>query len=280
MTAKALPFHIQQNTTPEVLREILTLCHHGHVTASELAQELAISVGTVQHIIPLLRQAELLEADRLALTDKGIAFRRLVHYSPPLLPEAMHHLLYTMHHFDATKRFSWAYARVVDTLWMSSERVPDGEMMAQVVGAVVEDAAQTFNVPVEKIAFSRDSVRGVLNWLQALDPPTVIRDGKRNTFRRRYFCPVTAFLWAVDFLYRVSNTSYGVPMFLTPEWTEVLCKICVLDPSGLENVLMMTKRTSDFDRGGIFDYGTEGGFGRWVLLSRPCPVPLLPEGAE
>jgi hypothetical protein len=43
---------------------------------------------------------------------------------------------------------------------------------------------------------------------------------------------------------------------------------------------MMTKRTSDYDRGGVFDYGTEGGFGRWVLLTRPCPVPTLPSGGE
>lgn len=279
---KRLPFHIQQNLIPERLQAILCTAASGSGDTVRVASECGLSVSVLERVVlPFVRQLDLLDANGLSLTGLGKQFYQLGVQSPlTMLAEGMHHLLYTMHHFDATKRFSWAYARVVDTLWMSSERVPDGEMMALVVGAVVEDAAQTFNVPVEKIAFSRDSVRGVLNWLQALDPPTVIRDGKRNTFRRRYFCPVTAFLWAVDFLYRVSNTSYGVPMFLTPEWTEVLCKICVLDPSGLENVLMMTKRTSDFDRGGIFDYGTEGGFGRWVLLSRPCPVPLLPEGAE
>jgi len=71
-----------------------------------------------------------------------------------------------------------------------------------------------------------------------------------------------------------------VRMFLTPERIEWLSKLCVLDPSGLDNVLMMAKRVSDYDRGGVFDYGTEGGFGRWILLARPCPVPMRAEGKD
>jgi hypothetical protein len=69
-------------------------------------------------------------------------------------------------------------------------------------------------------------------------------------------------------------------MFLTPERIEWLSKLCVLDPSGLDNVLMMTKRTSDYERGEVFDYGTEGGFGRWILLARPCPMPMRAEGKD
>lgn len=280
MKVKALPFHIQQNTTPEVLRRILGCCHSGHMTTVELAQELGMSVGTVQHIIPFIRQAGLLEVNRLALTSMGIAFYRLSEQSSTLLPEAMHNLLYTLHHDDKGKHFSWAYAKVVDALWMSGERKLDGEAMAQLVGMVVEEAAQKFNIPVEQIAFSGDSIRGVLNWLRALDPPVVTNEGKTNKFRRRYFCPIPAFFWGLDFLYRINKIAYGVRMFLTSECIEQLCKVCVLDPSGLENVLMMAKRISDYERGGVFDYGTEGGFGRWLLLASSCPVPKLPEGVK
>lgn len=278
MRAKALPFHIQQNTTSQVLRVLLARCHDGHVTTNDLAQELGMHLGTVQHILPFVRQVGLLEADRLALTDRGIAFHDLVHHFPSMLPEAMHHLLYTAHTFDEAKRFSWAYARLVDTLWTSGERVLDGETTAQLVGIIVESATQTFGVPLEQIAFSRDSVRGALNWLRALDPPTVTNQNRSDVFRRRYFCPIPTLLWAVDFLYSITNTPHGVRMFLTPERIERLCQICVLDPSGLDNVLMMTKRASDYERGGIFNYGTQGGFGRWILLARSCPVSVLPDG--
>ncbi|HID28453.1 MAG TPA: hypothetical protein EYP19_00425, partial [Desulfobacterales bacterium] len=198
----------------------------------------------------------------MSLTELGEQFQHLYEQSPMLFVEAMHYLLYTSHTFDASKRFSWAYAKVVDALWESSERVLDGTTSAQLVGMIVDEAAQTFKIPVEQVAFSKKSVRGVLNWLRALDPPVAQRQGKHETFRRRYFCPVPTFLWAVDFLYRLNETPYGVRLFLTEERIEQLCKLCVLDPSGLDNVLAMAKRMYDYERGEFFDYGTTGGFGR------------------
>jgi hypothetical protein len=229
----------------------------------------------------MIRRLGLLcEGKAFAITELGERMVTLSYHFPALLPEAMHCLLYTTHVFDPAKRFSWAYARVVDALWESDAYVLDGQATARLVGMVVEEASQAFGVPIEKIAFSRDSIRGVLNWLQALEPPVIESTGKSNCFRRRHYCPPLAFLWAVDFLYRAHCTAHGVRMFLTPERVDQLCRSCALDPSGLENVLMMTKRTSDYDRGGVFDYGTEGGFGRWVLLTRPCPVPTLPSGGE
>lgn len=258
------------------------------VDITRVAPECDLAVNVLEKVVlPFIRQSGLLDTNGLSLTNLGEQFHQLSKHSLTLFSEAMHHLLYTLHQFDARKRFSWAYARVVDVLWVSGERRLDGEAMAQLVGIVVEEAARTFDVPIDQIAFSRDSVRGVLNWLRALEPSVVTSEGKGDTFRRRYYCPAPAFIWAVDFLYRVGGrhadttpTSHGVRMFLTPERIEQLCKLCVLDPSGLDNVLMMTKQTSDYERGGIFDYGTEGGFGRWILLSRPIPVPTLPKGGR
>ncbi len=69
----------------------------------------------------------------------------------------------------------------------------------------------------------------------------------------------------------------SVRMSLTPERRDELCKACLLAPPALDNVLMMTKRTSDYERGGLFDYGTEGGFGQWILLKNRFTLPTLPE---
>ena len=239
-----------------------------------------MSVGTLQHIAPLMRQLGLLEDKAYALTELGRAFHRLNEEFPSLLPEAVHHLLYTAHVFDETNRHSWAYAKVVDVLWASGERALDSLARQQIVAQVVDEAAQRFKLDARDVAFSGDSVRGVLKWLGALDPPAATDSGKASMFRRRYFCPAAQFLWAVDFVYRANMTAYGVRMFLTPERIDQLCKLCVLDPAGLENVLEMAKRTSDYERGGMFDYGTEGGFGSWILLAHSSTVPNLPEGGR
>ncbi len=271
-----IPLHIQHNVTPIVLAKILA-----SVAANKSIRETAMEIGIKEdslpkRILPFVRQIGLLDTTRLLLTDLGMQFHQSAQRFPNLFSEAMHHLLYTANIFDKAKRFSWAYAKVVDALWMSEERTLDGEVKSHLVGMVVEEAAQTFDMPTEQVAFSYRSVHGVFNWLRALDPPVVIKEGKVDIFRRRHFCPAPSFLWAVDFLYRVTDTAYGVRLFLIPEHIERLCRACVLDPSGLDNVLMMTKRTSDYDRGGVFDYGTEGGFGRWILLTQPHPVPQLP----
>jgi hypothetical protein len=94
------------------------------------------------------------------LSKLGIQFNQLTYHFPALLPEAMHCLLYTLHAFDPAKRFSWAYARVVDALWESDAYVLDGQATARLVGMVVEEASQAFGVPIEKIAFSRDEHTG------------------------------------------------------------------------------------------------------------------------
>nr|BAL53913.1 hypothetical conserved protein [uncultured prokaryote] len=239
-----------------------------------------MQVGTLQHIVPLGRYCGLLTADSLALTDLGISFYQLGRQSIGLFSEAMHQLLYTTHYSDLDKRFSWAYAQVVDALWASGERIIDQATVAYLVGMVVDRATQTYDVPAERIAFSHNSVLGIRHWLRALDPPVLSNSGKRETFRRRSYCSPIVLLWAGDALYRITQTPYGVRMFLTPERVEQLCKICVLDPSGLDNVLMLAKRTSDYERGGLFDYSTTGGFGRWLLLARPFSVGSLPEAGE
>ena len=265
-------FHVEHNARPELVRIILRYAQDQD--REQLTAETGKSWGTIQRMLPMLYEIGLLNKP-LATTGLGKQIAQIEQQLPVLFPEAIHHLLYTIHIFKKARR-SWAYAKVVDALWMSEERTLDGEAKSHLVGMVVEEASLEFDIPEEKIAFSHDSVRGVLNWLRALDPPVVIKEGKVDIFRRRHFCPVPSFLWAVDFLYRVTDTAYGVRLFLIPEHIERLCRACVLDPSGLDNVLMMTKRTSDYDRGGVFDYGTEGGFGRWILLTQPHPVPQLP----
>jgi len=272
-TLKETPFHIQQNLTVERLRKVLVSLSDTNVDVCCISNACGLAPTVVERVLlPFVRQLGFLESANLHLSELGSKMRDINESHPHLLPEAVHHILFTSHVVDKSKRFSWAYARVVDLLWERGTVTLDRSTISQLVGQVVQDAADTFSVPMEKIAFSVDSMRGVLNWLKALEP-AVTEDGSRfAVFKRRYYCPVAPFLWAVDFLYRCTQTPHGVRLRLAPERADQLCKLCILDPSGLNNVLTMAKKTSDFERGGVFDTGTEGGVGCWILLARPFPV--------
>ncbi len=275
---KPSAWHINQNLTGKRVRAILRFALNETRDLRALAAECELKDSVLQKIvIPTVRDVGLLTARGMVLTQLGRQFQYLSDKSSPLFSEAMHQLLYTSHYFDLSKRFSWAYAQVVDALWGSGERTIDQATVAHLVGMVVERATQTYDVPPERIAFSHNSVLGIRHWLRALDPPVLSNSGNKEIFRRRFYCSAIVLLWAADALYRITQTSYGVRIFLTLERAEQLCKICVLDPSGLDNVLMLAKRMSDYEHGGLFDYGTAGGFGRWLLLAKPCSVGSLPE---
>lgn len=274
------PLHIHHNLSPHRLGVILSGIEQCYDLAT-IAVQCGLSVSLLRKVlIPAVRQLGLLEVSDLRLNDLGRQFLRLFARYPEWFPEAAHLWLYTAHIGGYAKGLSWAYAQIVDTFWTAHERVLNGLALAQLTGVVVERASQVFGIPTESIAFSDRSIRGALNWLQGLTPPVLfVRDGKK-VFRRRFFCLEITFLWAVDSLYRFLSVPHGVRLSLSPEHLEQLCRVCLLDPSGTDNVLLAVKRFSDYNRGGLFDFGTEGGLGRWILLAHPLPVPHTPEETE
>lgn len=100
MPVLRLSFHIQQNLTAERLWVILRCGADGVVDTDCIAAEcnLADSVLT-KVVLPFVRQSGLLDTDGLSLPNLGERFHQLSKHSLTLLPEAMHHLLYTLHHF-------------------------------------------------------------------------------------------------------------------------------------------------------------------------------------
>ncbi len=274
-------FHIEQNLTPYRVGIILEKLIDGSVNKEAIAESCGLAVTVLERILlPSIRQLGLLMPYSFSLSPEALALIELSRRYSHFFPDSMHFLLYSLYLRDKKKLFSWSYMQVVSILWERAESpLPiTMQLKDEMVGRVVEIGARTFDIPQEKIAFSRNSIRGALNWLQGLDPPVLEQRGREVIFRRRYFCQPVVFLWAIDFLYRISShpPAYGTRLFLSPERVEKLCKICLMDLSGLENALEQAKRVSDYERGGVFHYGTEGGFGRWLLLARPCPVPSLP----
>lgn len=271
------PFHIHHNLSPHRLGVILAGIDQGYDLAT-IAAWCGLSVNLLQKIlIPAIRQLGFLEVPELQLSDLGRRFSKLLVQFPEWFSEAAHLWMYTAHLWGYAKGLSWAYAQIVNTLWAMHDQVLNKLVLSQLTGVVVERASQFFGLPTESIAFSDRSVYGALNWLQGLTPPVLLVQEGRKVFRRRFFCLEITFLWAVDFLYRFLSIPYGVRLSLIPEHIEHLCQVCLLDPSSMDNVFLAVKRFSDYDYGGLFDFGTEGGLGRWILLVRPLPVPQIPE---
>jgi len=277
---RGVPFHVQHNTNRSVLEAIFR-CHieDGVISLDKVASLLNLSPSTVKGSIrPFLKQLGMLSHDTpVHLTQWGRALCRMWRERSELLSEAVHLHLYTLHWSQPEIRFSWAYARVVDILWEMGECELDGKAMTNLAERIVEEAKQVFP-DVEHVAFSRASIRGVFNWLQELRPP-VIQSARayRRVFRPRVCCPAPMLLWAVDALYRRMGVRWGEPLQLESQLSEQLCRLILLTPSALEDVLMKTKCTSDYEHDGIFDYGVNGDSTYWILLVHPCPVPALSE---
>lgn len=269
-----LPFHIQHNTTPTVVAKTLKSAIDGSLSLESLSTALGYGKGTIEKVmLPWLRQMGVL--DGWKLSEFGERLRQLVQTHHELLPEAVHVHLYTLHWVQPEAYFSFAYSAICDWLWERGEWLVDGKTKSQLVGVVVETAGQVYGVDSGQIAFSNNSIQGALNWLKELNPPVLQSSGKSPIFKRRSSCSVYTLLWAVSALYQHPKwkRDYGVRMQLDDERLELLCKICLTNLDGLEKVLEMAERIYDYRRpNGFFGLGTEGGFGRWLILTKPLPI--------
>jgi hypothetical protein len=290
---RKITLHLQQNTTLErvvavldffsktrsspdrsfcptdsALNDSLTL-HYQESDLEKLANTCQVGVPVLQKLIfPFLRSISILSKKTPPeLTVLGKVAADIQHSNPDLLGDFLHLIIYSLHLEEPDKRFSWAYATVVQQLWLRKEVVLSPTEKKSLVGEVIETASLKFELPDSEIAFSDSSISGVLNWLRSLSPTVLELEGKSERFNRRYFCAAPILIEAVNILYKQLQRTYGVKIFLREDIQERLCQILLLDPSGLDNTLDNAKHTYDYDQGGIFDWGYEGGYGQWIMLT-------------
>ncbi len=268
--AKILTLHLQQNTTIDRVAAILEFFSSQQTDLEQLAATCELGVSVLQkNVFPFLRNLYILDKkNQLGLTSMGKVAAEIQQSNPNLLGDFLHIVIYHLHIEEADKRFSWAYATVVQQLWLRKEVILSPAEKKSIVGEVIERACLKFELPESEIAFSESSVAGVLNWLRPLTPSVLESEGKSENFSRRYFCAAPLLVKAVDIIYKQLQRTYGVKIFLREEVCERLCQILLLDPSGLDNTLDNAKRTYDYDQGSFFDWGYEGGYGQWVMLTK------------
>lgn len=143
-----------------------------------------------------------------------------------------------------------------DRLWEAGNRSID---RGRLVSEVVELAMQQFTT--NRVSFSKDSVRGVLQWLSELHPPVL--DLESKLFSRRTFSPPECLALAMDFLYRSEGVDYQTNLLLGMEKQEVICKFCLLEPIAFDTALDWAIGQYPF-----LQQGNRGGWGRYVVLTR------------
>jgi hypothetical protein len=265
-----LTLHIQQNTTLERVGIILDFLINKETNFEQLAASCNLGLSVLQKVVfPFLRNLSIIsKKNPPSLTPLGQVAAKIQQSNPELLGDFLHLVIYNLHQEEVEKRFSWTYATVVQQLWLRKEVVLSPPEKKSLVGEVIEKAAVKFELPTSEIAFSDTSVAGVLNWLRSLSPSVIEPEGKYEHFSRRYFTAAPILLKAVDTIYKQRQRTYGVKIFLREEVQDAICQMLLLDPSGLDGSIDNAKCTYDYDQGGFFDCGYEGGYGQWVMLTK------------
>ncbi|MBE9222598.1 hypothetical protein IQ215_07795 [Cyanobacterium stanieri LEGE 03274] len=269
MTRK-VTWHIQQNTTMPRVISILDFFKYGGTDLEELANLCQVKSTVLKGVIfPFLRNIEILsKTSPTQLTEEGHIAADIQQIAPDFLGDFFHLQIYNLHHQDSLARFSWVYATIVQQLWLRKEVILSSEEKKRIVSEVISTASMKFALPENEIAFSGSSLTGVLNWLRSLSTSVLESDSNSERFCLRYFCPAPIFLKAVDAVYQQDSKTYGTKIFLREEIKNRICQMLLLDSSGLDNSLDDAKRTYNYDQGGCFDWGYQGGYGQWVMLTK------------
>lgn len=266
-----LMFHVRHNARPVLIKELLEILSEGEEVLSledilRLGARKGYLIGTAvlsqqslkENPLQTARDLGLIEEQQLTLTDLGKHVLSLLRHKPGTWGDIMHALFYgSWSAQNATERcFSWSYRTMCDRLWEAGNRSVD---RGQLVSEVVELAMQQFTT--NRVSFSKDSVRGVLQWLSELRPPVLDADSK--SFSRRSFCSPECLTLAMDYLYRLEGVDYQTNLLLGMEKQEIICRFCLLEPTAFDAVLDWAIGQYPF-----LQQGSRGGWGRYVVLTR------------
>jgi hypothetical protein len=234
----------------------------------DIADQFDLKISTLNRTIIFLKNIRILKNQKKqnSLTTAGKIAATIQQKDSRFLGEFIHIAIYCLFQKDKNHKMAWVYQAVVNQLWLR-QNVNLSTDKKDIINSIASQASLTFKIPEEEFSFSNSSLSGLLKWVQSLDPPVIENKGSKSHFRCRYFCQAPVFIKAIDWLYEIEERNYGVKLFLRDDIKDKLCQLLLLHPDGLENVIGNTKNTYDYDTGGIFDWGYEGGYGQWVMLT-------------
>jgi hypothetical protein len=237
-----LTFHVPPEAEPGKLIPLLEAIYRDGVEFSTVKALLdfawAQGLGTRVEMWVLATACGILDSgqsDHIALTQVGRAVAQL---KPETRADVIHYLLYTgwQQENPAVNSFLWTYRVVVDTLWMRPSTNVSADPQAIVEELRNRSQEAFLGVPgydSGSVSLSPKSIRGVRKWLEALTPPVIDND----VFSRRRFCPAELALLAAAWVARRVAAEVDIDFLLTPDRREAICRLCLIDPSALDNVL-------------------------------------------
>ncbi len=227
-----LSFHVRHEVTPERCYEVLN---------AWVMNQSYDQITQANRQLGRLRQLGLIAEDQ-PVNIGQITFK-ICQKKPTLWGDLLHFLHYTLWLETKSEEngFSWTYRAFTDYLWQKQEIKLDGDFWQPVVSTL---SGQIESSPLfaQKIAaitkdgtisLSKDSLSGIINWLQALTPPVV----EHNVFTRRSFCPPELTLLAAGWVAQTTEGEPGIDFLITPPRREAICRLCLLEPNALDSVL-------------------------------------------
>lgn len=237
MAGSSLKVHIPQEANPETLIPLLNLMYEGGINFPSVKSLLEFThengLGSRTEVQIFASTCGLLGRDKegaISLSSEGEIIAQVKQEAKA---DLVHFLMYSRWKDNSTENTElWAYREVVNFLWHRSPL--DVLSASSVINEEVRNKAlDRFG---EDVSFSLKSVRGVRKWLEAVVPPVITSD----RFVRRYFCPPELALLATGWVAQQTDGESGIDFLLTPERREMLCKLCLLDPTALDRVLDRT----------------------------------------
>lgn len=244
--SKPTGFHVRHDFQPDLARELLLLLRAAsteidegwlHSAAEERGYRLR-QRKEYSKLLSSLADLDLLLRDKenLRLTRAGQVLADVVRLQPETLAEYIHFLYYTAYSADQTKRFSWSYRLVCETLW---ENAPAQINRDRLVGMVSQLAAETFET--DTVSFSVSSVGGILSWLEQLTPAVFTEREDVRYFTRRPYCPIETFFLAINHWYDQLRNRETVYVPLTDDFRLAVCRLCLLMPEAFDEMLVQTE---------------------------------------
>jgi hypothetical protein len=228
-----LNFHVRHEVTPErvwgVLDATATGIDYLHITQSDRQ-------------LSRLRQLGLVSGKGTSrLTEDGIQLHRIGQRRVDLVWELLHFLHYsrwrptdpianTMYftYFDYSNLLY--ESRTVD---LDVERDRLAAEMTQRISNATFFADVLAELAKGAVSLSKNSLAGVEHWLAKLSPEVIAND----QFQVRHYCPPELLLMALGYVTELTNAQLGIEQPLTDDRRGILCGVCLIDDSVLNQML-------------------------------------------